>query len=153
MKSLLLVALLLMSSASFALDEIISQRTNLAFQPTLAKLQRIILDQQYSVSLVQRCDYGLKDAGYNTDKYRIVFFGTHKDIKQISDSHPELSPFLPLRIAVIAENDETILSVMNPGVFLETVSDKKLVKIVKSWIKDIAVILKYMKNDELNPFD
>jgi len=58
---------------------------------------------------VQRIDIGLTRSGYKTDKYRVVFFGDLEEIRKLSDQHPELIAYLPLKIAIFAENDETIL--------------------------------------------
>ena len=75
----------------------------------MSLLQQTIKAEGYEVSRVQRVDIGLTKSGFKTDKYRIVFFGKLDDVRAVSDQYPELIPYLPLKIAIFAEGDETLL--------------------------------------------
>jgi len=75
----------------------------------MSVLQQTIRDNGYQVSRVQRVDIGLTKSGYRTDKYRVVFFGDLAQLRKVTDEHPELIPYFPLKIAIFAENDETLL--------------------------------------------
>ncbi len=84
-------------------------RTQLAFPEAMASLQRAIREHGQKVSRVQRVDIGLTKFGYETDKYRVVFYGELNDLREITGRYPELMPYLPLKIAIFAEGDETVL--------------------------------------------
>jgi uncharacterized protein (DUF302 family) len=52
--------------------------------------------------------------GYKTDKYRIVFAGKIDEIRELTDKAPQLTPYLPPKISIFAEGDQTILVTINP---------------------------------------
>lgn len=103
------VMLLLLLPTVLAAEELFMVRSQLAFPEAMTVLQQTIRENGYQVSRVQRIDIGLTRSGYKTDKYRVVFFGDLEEIRKLSDQHPELIAYLPLKIAIFAENDETIL--------------------------------------------
>jgi uncharacterized protein (DUF302 family) len=93
---------------ALAADDLFMLRSQLAFPEAMAVLQQSIRENGYQVTRVQRIDIGLTRSGYKTDKYR-VFFGNLKEVHGLVDRHPELIAYLPLKIAIFAENDETIV--------------------------------------------
>ena len=111
-----LLAMLVLSGASAAVsaDNMIMGRAALRAEIVLEYVKSSIEEHGYSIAHVQLCDGGMKDFGYTSDVYRVVFFGKIDEVRRISESHPELVSYLPLKIAVIAEKDETLLSVLNP---------------------------------------
>ncbi|HED32753.1 MAG TPA: DUF302 domain-containing protein [Gammaproteobacteria bacterium] len=133
----------LMSTTSHAIvtGEMIMVRSTEAFPETMALLQEAISKQGYTLSRVQRVDVGLNAKGYKTDKYRVVFFGKGDQIQQISARYPELIPYLPLKIAIYAEGDDTILISANPGVFSDMFQIEALRPTFEQWLKDINIIL------------
>ena len=96
----------------------------------------------YELSRVQRVDVGLSSKGYKTDKYRVVFFGKGKQIQQLSLKYPQLIPYLPLKIAIFAENDNTILISSNPTIYNDLFKLPELKPTFEIWLKDITQILK-----------
>jgi len=108
LKKLLFAALLMISAAAGAQD-LYMARTQLSFPEAMAVLQQSIKDRGYSISRVQRVDIGLTASGFKTDKYRVVFFGRLDEVRELTQQYPELIPYLPLKIAIFAENDETLL--------------------------------------------
>ncbi len=137
---------LIFSHQSFA-DNLIMARTNLSFPEAMLKLQDSIHDHGYVVSRVQRVDIGLTKSGYSTDKYRIVFFGTAKLVKHLSDNYPQLIPYLPFKIAIFAEGEETLLVTSNPrqlskNTYPELESEMKKIE------RDIQDIFQVMRRDE-----
>jgi len=107
-KSVLAVLLCLLSLSASAQD-LYMVRSSLAFPETMALLQQTITEHGLKVSHVHRVDIGFTTFGYQTDKYRVVFFGDIGEIRQTAAQYPELLPYLPLKIAIFAEGDETIL--------------------------------------------
>lgn len=103
------VMLLMLLSTAVAAEDLFMARSQLAFPEAMTVLQQTIREHGYQVSRVQRIDIGLTTSGYKTDKYRVVFFGKLDELRQLSDRHPQLVAYLPLKIAIFAENDETLL--------------------------------------------
>lgn len=126
-------------------EDIVTVDSKAPFAEAITKLQDSVLRSGYEISIIQRCDYGLKQAGFDTEKYRVVYFGRHEEVKAISDAYPGLAPFLPLRILVMGKGNTSSLSVMNPALFLETVTDPTLIKIVKRWQGDVMGLLEIDK--------
>lgn len=109
MKTLFAALLSMLICATATAQDLYMVRTSLSFPEAMALLQQTIQERGYQVSRVQRVDIGLTKSGFQTDKYRIVFFGTLEDVRELSDQYPELIPYLPLKIAILAENEETLL--------------------------------------------
>ncbi len=108
MNRLFLVLLMLVSPALVAQD-LFMVRAQLPFPEAMSILQQSIGESGFKVSRVQRVDIGLTKSGYKTDKYRVVFFGDLDELRAVSDKYPGLIPYLPLKISIFAENNETLL--------------------------------------------
>jgi len=108
MNRFFLVLLMLVSPALVAQD-LFMVRAQLPFPEAMSILQQSIGESGYKVSRVQRVDIGLTKSGYKTDKYRVVFFGDLDELRAVSDKYPGLIPYLPLKISIFAENNETLL--------------------------------------------
>jgi len=121
-------------------------RSSEAFPETMASLQQAISDRGYSLSRVQRVDIGLTAKGYATDKYRVVFFGKGKQVKQLAADYPQLIPYLPLKIAIYAEGDNTILISANPASFNDMFDIPQLKPVFNQWQRDIIDILNSMQS-------
>lgn len=121
--------------------EMIMIRSSEAFPETMSMLQDAIRKQGYELSRVQRVDVGLSKKGYKTDKYRVVFFGKGKQIQDLSLKYPELIPYLPLKIAIFAEGDDTILVSINPNIYNDLFNHPELKSTFDRWLKDITQIL------------
>ena len=139
-----LLACLLVSTNAHAVvtGEMIMVRSSEAFPETMALLQEAIKKQGYELSRIQRVDVGLSKKGYETDKYRVVFFGKGKEIQQISAKYPQLIPYLPLKIAIFAEGDNTILIIANPTIYNDLFKISELKPTFEKWFADITEILK-----------
>ena len=134
---------LLASSMPVMASDLIMVRTQQDFPEAMLTLQASIVEHGYAITRVQRIDIGLTGMGYETDKYRVVFFGKINEIHWLRDKFPELIPYLPLKIAIFAEGEETILTAMSPH-FLEhayTENDPQLLQIFQRWDKDIRIII------------
>lgn len=122
-------------------------RTNQTFPEAMLKLQGTIRNLNYTISRVQRIDIGLTKSGYATDKYRIVFFGDKNEIAFISDNYPHLVPHIPWKIAIFAEQQDTLLVSANPMQF----SDKRFPgadKYLLKWKKDILKIMNIFRKSD-----
>lgn len=141
----LLLSLGLNNAWAVVTGEMIMVRSVQSFPETMSILQEAIASNGYTVSRVQRIDVGLTARGYKTDKYRVVFFGNPKQIKELSYKYPELIPYLPLKMAIFAENEQTIVISSNPMVFADFYPRDELKPIFKKWEQDIIRILKHVQ--------
>ena len=122
-------------------------RTKQTFPEAMLKLQDIIVSTGYIVSRVQRIDIGLTKSGYETDKYRIVFFGDKNEIAALSKNYPHLIPNIPWKIAIFAEQQDTLLVSADPMQF----SDKRYPgadKYLLKWKKDIQKMFTYIREND-----
>lgn len=139
------LSLLLLPGQLLAEDLLIA-RAPMTFPEAMLKLQSTLKKYNQTLSRVQRVDIGLTSKGYKTDKYRIVFYGQADEIRQLADEYPELIPYLPHKIAIFAEEEETMLVAVNPEMLFVT-KDPKLRAVLKKWHEELQVILKDMREE------
>lgn len=136
----ILLCLSLLAPPALA-DELLMVRSGQDFEEAMSTLQAAIRNHGYTLTRVQRVDIGLEAKGYKTDKYRVVFFGKTEEISDISAKHPELIPYLPLNIAIFAENEQTLLTTSRPAMLAEFFPSADLAAVFKRWEKDVIAIL------------
>jgi uncharacterized protein (DUF302 family) len=124
-----------------AAEDLYMVRSELSFPEAMTVLQQAISDSGYQVSRVQRIDIGLTTFGYKTDKYRVVFFGKLEEIRKLGDQQPDLLAYLPLKIAIFAENEETILLSSSLAHLRSFYSSPELLASFDRWETDIQSIL------------
>ncbi len=139
--SLLLLLLLAVFQRAAVADDLMMIRSTQDFPETMATLQAAIKKTGNTLTRVQRIDVGLTKMGYKTDKYRVVFYGKLAEINQLVEKFPELIPYLPLKIAIFSENNETVLTATNPERLSEMYPDKELIPIFLTWAKDLIQIM------------
>lgn len=118
-------------------DELLMARSTMSFSETMLMLQDTIRGHGYKLSRVQRVDIGLTQTGYDTDKYRVVFFGRPDEIRTLSEKYPELIPYLPIKVAIFAEGEETLVVTANPKRFSEFYPAPELTQVFGRWEKDL----------------
>lgn len=143
----LLLCTLLVSS-SLSAGQLIMVRSEQSFPETMLALQGAITAQGYTVSRVQRVDVGLTGSGYETDRYRVVFFGKADEVHAITKDHPEMIPYLPWKIVIFAEEEETLMVTYDPESFTAFFPDETLARIFTIWREDIHAILERVRSME-----
>jgi uncharacterized protein (DUF302 family) len=93
---------------------------------------------------VQRVDVGLETKGFKTDFYRIVFFGKPEEMRALADQHPELLPYLPLKMVVFAEENTTLVLTNNPVLLSSFFKDQALAVHFRRWERDVRSILAHL---------
>ena len=131
---------LLLLPALLPAEEMIMIRSMLPFPEAMLALQESIAAHGYTVSRVQRIDVGLTGMGYKTDKYRIVFAGKIDEIRQLTSISPELTPYLPPKVSIFAEGEQTILVTINPRIYAEIAGDAIDPVIFDRWESDLRSI-------------
>lgn len=121
-------------------EQLIMMRSVQSFPEAMLALQKTIGEYGYTVSRVQRVDIGLTSSGFATDKYRIVFFGKPEEVRALSAEYPQLVPYLPLKITLFAEQDETLLLTFDPAILVDIVTDEKFRHQTMRWRSDIIAI-------------
>lgn len=147
MKRLLALCLLLgfVIVAPVSAEQLMMVRVKQSFPETMLKFQEVIKEHGYQLSRVQRVDIGLTNMGYQTDKYRIVFFGKLEQNRWIIEKHPELIAYLPIKVAIYAEEQDTLLVAANLEILINAQDqDPQLKKIVSEWERDIRSMFKVM---------
>ena len=144
---LCLVLLFLTLPLSAIADDLIMRRIGITFPETMSALQSSIVEEGFKVSRVQRVDIGLTSSGYNTAEYRIVFFMREDVVHDIVKQHPELIPFLPLKITIFAERSDTILVTLNPIKLDEFFPDLKMSKTFAQWNVEVNRILDRVQSE------
>ena len=137
----LIAALLFGLASATCADQLLMIRSGLSFPEAMLALQNAITMRGYKVSHVQNVDIGLSKIGYQTDNYKVVFYGKAEEIAQLTAKHPELIPYLPLNVAIFAERDNTILVTNRPGVLADFFPDTELKSVFMRWEKDLTDIV------------
>jgi len=110
------------------------------FPETLEVLKTAIAQQGYTVTRVQKVDYGLEKLGFETDEYQLVFFGKTAEILRLPKQQPDLIPFLPLKIIIFAEGLDTLLLSDNYISLAKMYNDSALTQIFHTWRSDVQKI-------------
>jgi len=134
------LACLIFSAASRA-DELLMVRAERPFADAVSELQIAIQDHGYQVARIQRVDVGLASGGYTTAEYRLVFFGKPEEMRALEESHPELLPYLPLKIVIFAEGDSTLALTYNPAILQGFFKNDAPSILIRRWEQDIRSIL------------
>ena len=121
-------------------DELMIVRSAQNFEEAMSTLQAAIAAQGYKVTKMQRVDVGLEAKGYKTDRYRVVFYGKPGEVEALVAQHPDLVPYLPLSVAIFAEEGNTILATARPGLLKQFYPAPALKPVFERWEKDLTAI-------------
>lgn len=141
MKRLLVLLVALLSMAGASAENILMSRIPLRAELVLEYVKSSVEEHGYTIAHLQLCDGGMTDFGYKTDFYRVVFFGKINEVRRISSKYPELVSYLPLKMAVIAEKDETLVTVLNPEALSPFYADEEVQIQLGRWHNDLVSIL------------
>jgi uncharacterized protein (DUF302 family) len=143
---ILFAASLMQLSQLAVAEDMIMTRSMQAFPEAMLTLQESIAAHGYTVSRVQRIDIGLTGMGYKTDKYRIVFAGKIDEIRELTDKAPQLTPYLPPKISIFAEGEQTILVTINPKLYAAIAGDAVDPVFFDRWESDLRSIFYDVSN-------
>ncbi len=142
----ILVILLFSCGTGWSADRLMMTRTIQTFPEAMLKLQDTLTNHGYTISRVQRVDIGLTSSGYKTDKYRVVFYGKPEEIRRMTREYPRLIPYLPLKIAIFAEGEETLLVASSPMQWVES-DQPALNRMLKRWADDLQLVFDTMRSE------
>jgi uncharacterized protein (DUF302 family) len=141
----LLMAGLLAWLPTASAEHLLMARSVQPFPEAMSTLQERISAHGYTVSRVQRVDIGLTKMGYKTDKYRVVFFGKADEVKALIAKYPELGAYLPLKIAIFAEEQESLLISADPVEIYDFVDAPEVKAARERWSAAISAIFDEMR--------
>ena len=141
MKRLTIAFLLVLMMGSVQAENILMARSPNNFEVTLQVAQKSLEEHGYAIAHVQRCDTGLGDFGYKTDRYRLLFFGKGKEVRYLTEKYPALIPYVPLKLAIYAEEEETLAVIFNPEGLGQLFPQKELKIQFSRWKNDIDSVL------------
>ena len=128
-------------SAVFA-SNLIMARSHEKFPEAMLTLQTSIKEHGYTVARVQRIDIGLTGMGFKTDKYRVVFVGKKDEIQYLTKKYPELTPYMPPKVSIFAEDEDTVVVTVNPAVYKDMIDDEEDRRIFDRWENDVYSVFK-----------
>jgi len=137
----LFVLVALIAAFPAAAEQLMMVRAERPYPEAMNLLQESIRQQGYAVTRVQRVDVGLGSRGFKTAEYRVVFFGKAAEMKDLPERHPDLLPYLPLKIVIFAEGETTLALTYNPMMLVAAYPDKGLRAQFQSWERDLREIL------------
>lgn len=140
LRHLLAALVLVVSSGATFADAMLMGRIPMRAELVFEYVKSSIQEHGYSIAHLQLCDGGMTDFGYKTDFYQVVFFGKVEEVRMISERFPELVSYVPLKMAVIAENDETLLTVLNPEALVPYFTDTEMQVQLGRWHSDLQSI-------------
>ena len=117
---------------------------------SMSVLQDALKSYDYTIAHVQKCDGGMEEFDYKTDYYRVVFFGKIDEVRPIIDKHPEMAAYLPLKITVFAENQESVLVALDPLQLTTFFNDAELSVQFVRWHNDLRAILDEVRDFKKN---
>lgn len=144
---LLSAALTLLALGAHA-EYLLMARSTQGFPETMLALQTSLKEHGYTISRVQRVDIGLTSSGFETDKYRIVFFGKTDEQRALVDKYPHLIPYLPLKMTLFAEDNETVVVTEDYTRLIELATDEELANQFMRWRNDVLSILDELRHIE-----
>jgi uncharacterized protein (DUF302 family) len=143
-----LLLLLAAACTGASASDLIMARSQLKFPEAMLALQTSITEHGYTIARVQRIDIGLTGMGYKTDKYRVVFVGKKDEIQYLVDKYPVLIPYLPPKVSIFAEKDDTVIVTANPQTYADMIDDPKDALIFYRWESDIYSVFDDFRNAE-----
>jgi uncharacterized protein (DUF302 family) len=135
------------SLAHGAQERLLMMRSTQTFPEAMLALQQTLGEYGYKVSRVQRVDIGLTSSGFQTDKYRIVFFGKPEEVRSLTAAHPELIPYLPMKMTIFAEQEDTLLVALDPTALYEVVPTEEFRFRLQRWKNDILSIMDELREE------
>ena len=140
------MALLLCMPA--AADDLLMARANRMFPEAMTLLQSAISSRGYTVTRLQQVNENLQRREFQSDMYRVVYFGKLEEVRRATARNPNLIPFLPLNITIFAEGDQSILVASHPQMLQECFPDPELKALFKQKKKDMVEIMDEVREEK-----
>lgn len=140
MRKTILGLVLLVVAQGISASDMLMARVTMKADLAIEYLKTSLEEHGYSIAHIQLCDGGMEEFGYKSDFYRVIFFGKGEEVRRISKTHPEMAAFMPLKVAVIAEKKETLLTIVNPMTLAAYFPNNEMQMQFSRWFNDIQSI-------------
>lgn len=131
-----------------AADDLLMARANRMFPEAMTLLQSAISSRGYTVTRLQQVNENLQRREFQSDMYRVVYFGKLEEVRRATARNPNLIPFLPLNITIFAEGDQSILVASHPQMLQEFFPDPELKALFERWEKDMVEIMDEVREEK-----
>lgn len=135
-----LITLLLLVCLPAQAENMIMIRVNHSFDNSMILIKEKLNEYGYKIAHIQKCDGGLSDFGYKTDMYKSVFYGKFEETRRLSHEFPQVIPYIPLKIAVMKEENSVVIVSLNPLILGEFFPERELGVQFARWESDIRAI-------------
>lgn len=95
----------------------------------------------YELVKVQPVDLALVKRGYPDPGVRILFIGNSSTMDRAMKANPKLLSVLPLRLTLIVEGKEILVSSDDLEIWKEMFPDPEAARLIESWQRDLKLIL------------
>lgn len=137
----LLLLVLLVVPRLEAAQAYLQASCSMPFPEAMALLQEAIGSHGYRVSRVQHVDKGLRASGYQTGRYRVVFFGRPQQLAMVRAEYPALIPYLPLKITLYEADRQVGASTLQPASLAPFFSRGAARDLLADWQRDVTAIM------------
>jgi uncharacterized protein (DUF302 family) len=148
LKSIICMCALCCIPFSATAEGLIMARATHEFPEAMMILQNAITRHGYTITRLQEVNENLAKRQFQSDMYRVVFFGKYQEVKEMSARYPELMPFLPLNITIFAEGDQAILVASHPKMLESLFPDPTLKPIFDHWETDVQAIMDQVRESK-----
>lgn len=140
--SILGLTILLFVSTQVQADEgvfyTVSKRAG--YNQALNDMTEAIEFHNYTLIKIQPVDEGLRSRGYRSLNYKVLFFGSQKQVNSILAKNPQASVLLPMRIILYKKGNKVIASTPNMRMW-KSVFGKNMQPMLERWDKNVRAIM------------
>lgn len=122
-------------------SDLLMVRVDRMFPEAMTLLQSAISARGNTITRLQEVNENLQRREFQSDMYRVVYFGRYEEVSQAAARNPQLVPFLPLNITIFAEGDETIMVAGHPQMLRAFFPDPELQPLFERWEKEMVAIM------------
>jgi len=134
-------ALLVLFGGSLAHAAPLTAIRTMDLQAAIDQLTGAAQNSGYQVVKVQPIDQALVKRGYPDPGVRILFIGESSTMDQAIKVNPKLLSVLPLRLTLIVEGKQTLVSSDDLEMWKEMFPDPETARLVDTWQRDLKIIL------------
>ena len=133
-------------NTAYAEQPFLTARCDSDYPEAMMFVQQQLHKRGYQISRIQHVDKGLQSRGYESLRYRVIFFGRPQEVALIKAKHSALIPFFPLNITVFEKEGYTGISVIDPMTIHKLYGQTILPEKFKEWSRDIHAIVQAFKS-------
>jgi len=123
-------------------DELVTKNSVQEFGSALSAVQMALEENGFKVQFVQSIDIGLANAGYRSDKYRIVFFMPEHGVKAVLVKRADLAELFPLKVTVYRDNGKVYMLRAQSASQLDNSVPDEVRASFRTWDRQVNQVIK-----------